>query len=301
MTQKDKTFSWIVSNLFWSLLMHTAPTKLYLSLKYRVIYGKWIDWKNPQTFTEKLQWLKVYGGNGDYSVMVDKILVKKHVAKLIGEEYVIPTIQVVDRPDMIDYNALPNQFVLKTNHDSGTAIVCKDKKSFNFTDAKNQLRKAQRNNYYLMGRETPYRYVKRKVFAERFIDSGTGSEILDYKFFCFNGVPRLFKINFDRSSNFTANYYDMDFNLLPFGERWPAPDYSRECEKPRNFERMVDICCKLSAGIPFVRVDLYNVDGVIYFGELTFFPTSGFGPFTDDAWDQKLGSWINLPPKQKHA
>ena len=299
--EKSKSISWVVSDAFWSILMHTAPTKLYLSLKYRVIFGKWIDWNNPQSFTEKMQWLKVYGFKPEYVLMVDKVLVKEYVAEKIGKEYIIPTLTFADDVEDLDTNALPTKFVLKTNHDSGTAIVCKDKCSFDFTESKKALKQALKHNYYLMGRELPYKYVKRRVFAEEFIESGTDEEIKDYKFFCFNGEPRLFKINFDRSTAFSANYYDTEMNLMPFGEVWPAPDYSKTCTKIQNFDKMLEICRKLSKGIPFVRVDLYNINGKIYFGELTFYPTSGFGPFTDKEWDLKLGSWITLPKKNYHA
>lgn len=298
MDNKDKSLLWRLSNSAWVVLNHIMPSKIFLSLRYYQIFKKRIDWDNPTSFTEKLQWMKLYGCRPDYVSMVDKLAVKHLVATKIGEEYVIPTLKIWEKADDIELKDLPQQFVIKTNHDSGTVFVCRDKSDADETRIRKMFRQALKRNYYRIGRETPYKYVPRMVFAETFLNSYEEEEIRDYKFFCFSGEPKIFKINFDRSSDFTANYYDLDMNILPFGEVDPAPDYSKTCEKPEGFEQMVDICRKLSEGIPFVRVDLYNVNGKIYFGELTFFPTSGFGPFTSEEWDNRLGDWLILPNKQ---
>lgn len=279
--------------------MHIAPTKCYLSLKYRVIYGRWIDWRNPQSFTEKLQWLKVYGYRSEYTEMVDKVLVKDYVKDKIGVEYIIPTYAVADSLEGIKIESLPDRFVLKTNHDSGTTIVCTDKTVFNFEEAKAKLNKALRNNYYLMGREKPYKYVKRKVLAESFLEHS--GDLLDYKFFCFNGEPKFFKIDFGRNYRHQSIYFDMNREKLPFykiSEKSDNTDYFLE---PKHFARMVEIASLLSKNIPFVRVDLYNIEGRIFFGEITFYPSSGFEPLSDPEWDLRLGSWINLPNKEKDA
>lgn len=297
--EKKKSLSWIISNAFWVILMYVAPTRFYLSLKYRVIFGKWIDWHNPQAFTEKLQWLKVYGFKPEYVKMVDKVLVKMYVTEKIGKEYIIPTLTVADSADGLDRGALPSKFVLKTNHDSGTALLCKDKFSFDFDAAKRMLNKALKSNYYLMGRESPYKYVKRKVFAEAFLEHD--DDLVDYKFFCFNGEPKVLKIDYDRETRHHANYYDADMHLLPFYKKSSRPDNPKEFIKPANYDRMIGIARTLSKNIPFVRIDLYNLNGKIYFGEITFFPSSGFEPLTDPDWDYKLGSWITLPNKNSNA
>lgn len=293
MMEKKKSIFWIISNAFWVLLMHVAPTKFYLAIKYRVIFGRWIDWKAPKTFTEKLQWLKVYGFRKEYVTMVDKVLAKKYVAEKIGKKYIIPTLAVADCAEELDGRALPSKFVLKTNHDSGTALLCKNKDSFDFDKAKHVLNKALKSNYYLMGREMPYKYVKRKVFAEAFLEHE--DDLVDYKFFCFNGEPKVLKIDYDRETKHHANYYDADMQLLPFYKKSSRPDNPKKFVKPENYDKMLAIARALSKNIPFVRVDLYNLNGKIYFGEITFFPSSGFEPLTDPDWDYKLGSWIHLP------
>ncbi len=281
--------------MIWWCLGRTLPSKLYLSLRYRQVHKRWINWEDPEYFTEKLQWLKVYGKGQAYAHLVDKVQVKDYVAKRVGSQYVIPTLEVWDSPNDIDIEKLPNEFVMKCNHDSGSLILCRDKNELNVADARESLSKVFRADYYLTGRETPYKYVKRKIFAEELIKSEHGKDLLDYKFFCFNGEPRVFKVDFDRFVDHHANYYDIEKNLLPFGEVWPPFDHSKVIEFPDNYDEMVDVARKLSDGLPFARVDLYNNDGRILFGEITLFPTSGFGPFTDVEWDKKLGDWLILP------
>jgi len=286
-----------ISSAVWDVLAHVLPSKWFISLKYRVIFHRWINWKAPEAFTEKLQWMKLYDFRPEYVDMVDKVKVKQYIKEKIGEEYVIPTFGVWKSEKDIDFDALPEKFVLKCNHDSGTVVVCPDKSALDHDEARRVMGRALRTNYYLRGREKPYKYVEHRIFAEQFLQDDSMSELLDYKFFCFDGEPRVFKINFDKDTEFHANYYDMDMNLLPFGEVMPAPA-PRIFTKPDNYDKMVEIVRTLSAGFPFVRVDLYNVGGKIYFGELTLYPTSGFGPFNDLGWDLKLGGWLKLPPKK---
>lgn len=288
-----KSLPWVLSNAFWALFTHICPTKLYLTLRYRLNFGKWVDWSHPLAFTEKLQWMKVYGYRPEYTAMVDKVLVKQYVESKIGRDYIVPTLTAAKSTDDIDFETLPSRFVLKTNHDSGTAIICSNKNDISIDKAKKLLNKALKKNYYLVGRETPYKYVDRMVFAEAYIDHN--GELVDYKFFCFNGEPKLFKIDYDRSSHHHSNYYNLDMELLPFHKESERPDTPRIFNKPINFNKMLDIVRVLSKDIPFVRVDLYNIEGRIYFGELTFFPSSGFEPLSDPEWDLKLGSWLELP------
>lgn len=292
MTVQGHSLSWILSNTIWTLFKYVMPTKLYLEMKYRTIFGRKINWDNPTYFTEKLQWLKVYGYRPEYAQMVDKILVKDYVKNKVGEDIIIPTLDVWDSVDKLSVDNLPRKFVLKSNHDSGTCIVCTDKDVFDLFSAKKILEKSLNVNYYLMGRETPYKYVKRKIFAEAYLEHD--EDLLDYKFFCFNGEPKVLKIDYDRSTKHHANYYDVDMNLLPFFKKSSKPEVPRVFEKPVGYDRMLEIARTLSHRIPFVRIDLYNLSGKIYFGEITFFPSSGFEPLTDDEWDAKLGSWIDL-------
>ena len=285
------------SKIVSGLLNHFGfllPDKQYLKLKFRVIMGQPLNLKKPQTFNEKLQWLKLYDRNPEYTIMVDKYVVKKYVADKIGEEYIIPTLGVWDKFEYIDFDKLPNQFVLKCTHDSGGLVICKDKAKLNIEVARNKINKSLNKDYYLWGREYPYKNVPRKIIAEKFMVDESGVELKDYKFFCFGGQPKFFKIDFSRFQGHRANYYDMNGTLLPFAEVECMPNPERRFNLPSNFDTMVDIVSKLSANIPFVRIDLYNINGQIYFGEITFYPASGFGIIDPVEWDEKIGSWIKL-------
>lgn len=280
----------------WTLFQHILPPKAYLGLKYLVVFKRPINWKRPETFSEKLQWIKLYGCKPEYGKMADKVLAKEYVSEIIGEEYIIPTLGKWKSFDAIDFDTLPNRFVLKCNHDSGTAVICRDKSTFNQADAGKILSKALKRDYYKVFKETPYKDIKRMIFAEKFIQDERAGELLDYKFFCFDGKAEILKIDFGRAeNNHHANYYDLEMNLLPFGLSTSYPMPEKHFSKPENFSEMIRIAEKLSEGIPFVRVDLYNVSGRIYFGELTFFPGSGLTPYTDVEADKLLGSRLHLP------
>lgn len=281
------------------LLHKTAglwPDKLYLKLKFRLVMGQKLNLDNPNTFNEKLQWLKLYNRRPEYTTMVDKYAVKQYVADKIGEEYIIPTLGVWDNVESIDWDSLPNQFVLKTTHGGGGGgvVICKDKNTFDKEGAKQKLQKSLDSDIYLNFREWPYKDVLKRIIAEQYMTDESGVELKDYKFFCFNAKVRCFKVDFDRFINHKANYYDRDAKLLPFGEICCMPDFNRQFEKPKNFDKMVDIVETLSEGIPFVRIDIYNTDGKIYFGEITFFPAAGMGKFEPKEWDETLGELIRL-------
>jgi len=291
------------SLLFLFVLDKTAglfPDKLFLELKFRLMMGQKLDLKNPKTFNEKLQWLKLYNRKLEYTTMVNKYAVKQYVADKIGEEYIIPTLGVWDKPEDIDWNTLPNQFVLKTTHGGGGGgvVICKDKSTFDINNAIKQLTMSLKQDIFLSLREWPYKDVPKRIIAEQYITDGGNEmkedELKDYKFFCFNGNPYCLKIDFARFTGHRANYYDMDMNILPLGEECCLPDFNRKFEKPINFEKMIDIVRKLSEKIPFSRIDLYNSNGKIYFGEITFFPAGGMGKFVPDEWDCTLGDLITL-------
>ena len=279
-----------ISYKFFNLL----PDKLFIQLKFFKNFHRLPNLKNPKTFNEKLQWLKLYDRNPYYTKLVDKYEVKKIIADIIGEEYIIPTLGVWDNAEDIDFESLPNQFVLKATHDSGRVIICKDKDKLNKEWAKKEMAKSLKRDFYALTREWPYKNVPRRIIAEAFIEDPSG-DLKDYKFFCFNGKVEFFKIDFDRFVGHKANYYDLDWNIQPFEEIVCPRDVNRKHECPKNFNRMVGIAQTLSREYPFIRVDLYNNNGVIYFGEMTFFPNSGMGRFNPNETDKKLGDLIKLP------
>jgi hypothetical protein len=287
-----------------SFLTHIMPDALYIQLVYLKHFGKFADLKNPKSFNEKLQWLKLHERNKEYSTLVDKYRVKKYVADIIGEEYIIPTLGVWKYPKDIEFDKLPNQFVLKWNHDSGSVIICKDKNTFNATAAVKKLSKRINYNGFNFGREWPYKYVKPCIIAEQYLndktdDSNNEDSIYDYKFFCFNGKVKFYKIDFDRFIDHHANYYSPKGKLLPFGESALPPKPEKKLDIPRNINKMIILAEKLSKNYPFVRIDFYNVCGHIYFGEITFYPGSGFSKITPESYDVKIGSLIDLSHMKK--
>lgn len=272
------------------------PDRVFLSLRYFFRFRKWMNWSSPETFNEKLQWLKLYGTSERDSLLVDKASVKEYVAKKIGEEYVIDTLAVWNSVDEIDWDSLPNQFVLKTTHSGGGTgvIVCRDKERLDRNQASARLKQSMGKMMARLFREKVYYSVPRRILAEKYISNPDG-ELNDYKFFCFNGHVKCFKIDFGRFVEHHANYYSPDCELLPFGEADLVPDPKHVCPMPENINEMIRLAEVLADEYPFVRVDLYNVRGKIYFGELTFYPAGGMGHFTDPQWDRTLGSWIRLP------
>ena len=278
-------------------LLNWIPDEQYLKLAYRMQMGKKLDLKNPQTFNEKLQWLKLNNRKPIYKRMVDKYEVKQYVSSIIGNEYIIPTIGLWENVKDIDLNSLPRKFVLKCTHDSGSVIVCKDKDEFNWEAAKVKLQRHLTKNIYWFGREWPYKNLKPRIIAEPLLEDSINNEVRDYKLFCFNGIVRCFKIDFDRFIEHHANYYDRNDNLLKIGEEICPPVFDKLIYIPKEMPSLIKLAEKLSASIPFLRADFYVVDGKVYFGELTFYPASGFGPFIFDGNDELLGSWLRLPVK----
>lgn len=283
----------IISNYFRWL-----PDKWYLSLRYRCNMGHWINWKNPKTFTEKLQWLKLYNRKPEYTSMVDKYAVKKYVADLIGEEYIIPTIGVWDKPEDIDWESLPNQFVLKTTHGGGGGgvVICKDKATFDKEAAVAKLKESLSSDIYSGLREWPYKNVTKRIIAEQFIapeKRTTPTDYLaDYKFFCFDGEPKFLYVA--DSQNHKLTFLNIDWTFAGFA-RDDYNDLTTLPPKPKNLDEMIAIARKLSYGKSHVRVDLYDVDNHTYFGELTFYTGSGFIPFNPKEYDGKLGELLTLP------
>lgn len=274
-------------------LLNWVPDEIYLKIAYRLQMKKKLNITTPQTYNEKLQWLKLHDQKPEYTQMVDKYAVRAHIAKIIGEEYLIPLLGVWDCFEDIDFSQLPNQFVLKCNHDSGSVIICRDKNTFDINKAKKDLTLSLKHNYYYGGREYPYKDIKPKIIAEKYMVDESGYELKDYKFFAFDGEVKALFIATDRQSGETKfDYFDTDFNHLPFLQG--HPNSLKKLEIPPSFERMKDLASKLSIGIPEVRIDFYDINGHLYFGEITFFHYSGFTPFEPEIWDYTFGSWIKL-------
>lgn len=275
------------------------PDILYIKLMFRFKMGCWPNLKNPQTFSEKLQWLKLYNRRPEYTKMVDKYAVKEYVANIIGDEYIIPTLGVWDNPEDIEWDKLPNQFVLKTTHGGGSngVVICKDKAIFDKDKAVSLLKRSMKQDIYMLLKEWPYKNVPKKIIAEQYINPiSQQKDLPDYKFFCFNGVVRALFIGTERETgNVKFDYFDADFNHLNLIQQHPMS--GRELPKPINFEKMKQIASKLSVGIPHVRIDLYDVNGKIYFGEMTFTHHGGLVPFHPKKWDYVFGNWLMLPSK----
>ncbi len=267
--------------------------KAYIEILYYCYFKSKLNLDNPQTFNEKLQWLKLNDRKDFYTTMVDKYEAKKYVANIIGEEYIISTIGIYNSFDEIDFNKLPNQFVMKCTHDSGGLVICKDKNKLDINEERKKVNKSLKNNYYYSGREWPYKNVKPRIIIEKYM----GSNLNDYKIFCFNGVPKYILVCSNRNGNFkNTDFYDVNWNLMPF-TREKHQNNPIGISKPENLNEMLLIAEKLSKDIPFVRVDLYDIKNKIYFGEMTFYPSAGFEGFSPVEWDKKLGDMIKLPRK----
>ncbi len=281
------------------------PDEEYLKRMFKASVGHDLNLENPQTFNEKLQWLKLHDRKPEYTMMVDKYLVKDYITKIIGEQYVIPTIAVYDSPDEIDFNALPNQFVLKCNHNSGLGMyICKDKNRLAKRDIKQikkNLAKGLAQDYYLHCREWPYKDVKRKIIAEKYMEDSRSSDLLDYKFFCFNGEFKCTMVCTDRfnGKGLKVTFYDKKWEILPFRRHYPTSN--ELIKKPINYQLMIELVEKLSKELPFVRVDFYEISGKPYFGELTLMPGAGFEEFEPASADLELGKWLKLPNSSEDA
>lgn len=275
---------------------HFVNPETYVQKLFKKRMGYNLDLNNPRTFNEKLQWMKLYDHNPLYTKLVDKYEVKKYIADRIGEQYIIPTLGVWDSVDDIDFESLPNQFVLKCTHDSGGQVICKDKNRLDLQGVKQKLRKSLKRNFYYMGFEWPYKNVKPRIIAEEYKEDSKTKELRDYKFFCFNGEVKSLFIATERQKegeDVKFDFFDADFNHLPF--RQGHENAHVLPEKPLRFEDMKALAAKLSKGIPQVRVDFYEVDGRIFFGEMTFYHHGGWTKFNPEEWDIKWGEWIKLP------
>lgn len=275
-----------------------TPDETYLKVLYWAYMGKRLNLNPPTTYNEKLQWLKLHDRKPIYTKMVDKYEAKNFVADIIGEKYIIPTLGVWERPEEIDYSILPQKFVLKTTHDSGGIKIIDKSKGFDIEEINAFFTKRLESSTYEFQREWPYKDVPKRIIAEQYMEDEKTHELRDYKFFCFNGKVKALFIATDRQSdNPTAfDFFDPDFNWLDI--RHGHPNAKTKPEKPLNFELMKELASKLSFGFPQLRIDLYEINGEVYFGELTFFHHGGIIPFDPEKWDYTFGSWIMLPDKE---
>ncbi len=291
---KDRNYRFLV-HANWGLYDKMEDTP-YLKRRFRAIMGYEPDLENPRTFNEKLQWLKLHDRRPEYTRMVDKVLVREHIAQTIGEEYLIPLLGVWEDPEDIDFEALPNQFVLKCNHNSGLGMcVCRDKKTLDIPAVKKALRKGLKQDYFLPNREWPYRDVPRKIIGEQYLSEPGKESLTDYKLMCFHGKVKCIFTCTNRHSmeGLRVTFFDTAWNRLPFQRHYPAD--SQEIPKPASYETMVMLAEKLAENIPFARIDFYEIAGRPYFGEITFFPGGGFEEFTPESADYELGEWLQNP------
>jgi hypothetical protein len=303
-----KSFSYYINNprrVFATLVSKVAfifPDKLYLQIFYYLKMGKRLNLKTPQTYNEKLQWLKLYNRRPEYTLMVDKYAVKDYVASIIGSDYIIPTLGVWDNIEDIEWDKLPDQFVLKTTHGGGNTgvVICHDKSRFNRDEAVNKLRKSLKQNLYQTMKEWPYKNVPKRIIAEEYVEPDEEAKDLpDYKFFCFDGVVKSLFVGTERGTgDVKFDYFDANFNHLDLIQVHPMS--GKNLKKPEKFEEMKEVASRLSKGVPHVRIDLYHVNGKIFFGEMTFYHHGGVVPFHPEKWDYEFGSWLKLPMPYKN-
>lgn len=284
--------------LFWldKKRIITLDDAKYIKILYEIKVKKELDLDNPKTFNEKLQWLKLYDRNPEYTKMVDKYEVKNYVSKIIGEEYVIPTLGIYEKFEDIDFEKLPNQFVMKCTHDSASTVICKDKKKFNYKKAKNKINKCLKRNYFYIGREWPYKNVKPRIIIEKYMENTDGTAIDDYKFYCFDGKAEYVMVCRERNTGSPKFYYfDRNWNFkrnMSNDGKAISENEVAKIKKPENLEKMFEIVEILSKDIKFVRTDLYYINNNIYFGELTFFPLAGVDTTRTKECDEILNNLL---------
>lgn len=272
------------------------PDEEFLKKYFKAVFGYELDLENPKTYSEKLQWLKLHDRKDIYTTMVDKVDAKDYVAGIIGEEYIIPTLGVWENADDIDFDALPDQFVLKTTHDSHAVVICKDKSKLDAEAARAKMASGLKRDYFIKYREWPYKNVKPRIIAEQYMEDPEAGELIDYKFFTFDSEVKALFIATERNDpdvETKFDFYDPDFNHLDFVNGHPNSD--KPIKKPVNFEKMKELASILSKGTPELRVDFYEVEGKVYFGELTFYHWSGFQRYIPEKWDRIFGDWLTLP------
>lgn len=270
------------------------PDQLYLKMMYQVKLGKKCNLSTPETFNEKLNWLKLHDRQDQYTLMADKFEVRSYVKEVLGEEYLIPLIGLWSKAEDIEFDKLPDQFVLKCTHDSASVIICKDKRNFDEKAAIEKLNQSLATNYFYASREWPYKNIVPRIIAEQYMVDESNTELKDYKIYNFNGEPMLIQVDFGRFSHHQRNLYTIDWEYIDEEIEYPRnPDIV--INKPDNLDEMLQFARLLSKGIPSVRTDFYSINGKTYFGEITFYQEGGFARFSSDKFEKKLGELISLP------
>ena len=291
----------ILYGMFRRLAPIISDDATYLKICYRLRVHKRLNLENPQTFGEKMQWMKLFNRRPEYTRMVDKYEAKAYVSKIVGEKYVIPTIGIWDVPEEINWDELPEKFVLKTTHGGGNVgvVICRNKETFDKSKAIKNLKKSLKQDIYRDLREWPYKNVKKRIIAEPLLEDNSvnTSGLIDYKFFCFDGDPKCCQVISGRNERMTVDFFDNKWRHQNFHEPKNYSFADKDIIVPKSHELMLELASKLSKGHPFLRVDFYEINGHPFIGELTFFPTSGWGGFSPEEWDYKFGSWIKLPEK----
>lgn len=274
--------------------LNFLSSKTYIKILWYLRYGKKIDLNNPKTFNEKTQWLKLNDHNPEYKNLVDKKLVKDYIAENLGSQYLIPTLWEGINPNDIPYDKLPKQFVIKCTHGSHCNIICKDKDKLDIKKTNRKLKKWLKMNWYWYGREWVYKDLKPSIIIEKYMEDKKYKELVDYKFYCFNGRPKVIDVCTQRYSEdvMCETYMDENWNWLGFITK--GNGYVPNFEKPQNLDLMIKIAKKLSKNFKFIRVDLYEINGKVYFGELTFYSANGFEELEPEEWNLKLGNMIKL-------
>ncbi|MEG2908635.1 MAG: ATP-grasp fold amidoligase family protein [Erysipelotrichaceae bacterium] len=290
---KIKLRKYFVMYKLFKYIARLLPDKLYLKIKYRYILGKKLNLDNPASFNEKIQWMKLYNRKPKYTSLVDKYEVKEIVNNKVGKQICANLIGVYDNFEQIDFTLLPTKFVIKTTHDSGGIVICKDKNTLNKVKASKIINNSLKTDFYKLGREWPYKNVKRRIIIEEYLEDESHEELKDYKIFCFNGKARYIQLDFSRFSNHRRNVYDTNWNLLQIELQYKS-DTIQNFEKPERLDEMLKYAELLAEGFPFVRCDFYHLEGKVIFGEMTFFPESGFGKFNPEEWDTKFGELIDF-------
>lgn len=274
-------------------VLRILSDKAYIKLMFRIRVGKHLNLKNPKSFNEKLQWLKLYNRKDIYREMADKYKVREIIKQKIGEEYLIPLLGVYNSFDEIDFDKLPKQFVIKCNHDSGSVVVCNDKDNFDKEKAQEKIEKALKKDYYLIGREWQYKNIERKIVVEKYLNEISNEDLRDYKFFIFNGKLAYILVCSNRFTKVKFTFFDKNGKFMDC--RQGGAEYDKSIKLPSNYKKMVELAEKLAEDTIQVRVDFYDINGKIYFGELTFFDSSGYAKFSPEEWDYKIGDMLKLP------
>lgn len=276
--------------------LNWLPDKTYLKILYRFETGKKLNLEKPRYFNEKLQWLKLYDRNPIYTKLVDKYEVKNLIIEKLGAEYLIPMIAVYERVEDIEWEKLPNQFVVKCTHGSGSNIICKEKENLSIEKSNKKLNKWMKKNWYWSGREWPYKYVKPRIIIEKYIVDDSNEELKDFKFHCFNGEPFILQVDYNRFIKHYRNIYDLNYNQINATIQYPSSN-SLIIAKPTNLDKMIEIAKILSEGFKYIRVDLYESQGKVYFGELTLHHGSGLEKIIPESFDKTLSDLIKLDQK----